>query len=79
MHATFPTHITIIDFTTLRTPGEQCTIMKLLIMQFSPASCHIFPLRSNYSQHLFINVLNPRSSFSVTDKFHTYTKKHVKL
>jgi hypothetical protein len=25
--------------------------MKLLIMQFSPASCHFIPLRFKYSQH----------------------------
>jgi hypothetical protein len=39
----------------------QCTlqIIKLIIMQFSPVSCHFIPLRSKYSlSTLFSNTLN---------------------
>jgi hypothetical protein len=48
--------------------------MKLLIMQFSPASLHILPFRSKYSsQHLFSNTLNQRPSLSVRDQLsHPY-------
>jgi hypothetical protein len=36
-------------------------IMKLLIMQSSPASCHFLPLRSKYSQHPVLT--HPQSIF----------------
>jgi hypothetical protein len=41
-------------------------IMKLLIMQFSSASCHSIPLRFKYSpKHLFSNTINLCSCFNV--------------
>jgi hypothetical protein len=45
--------------------------MQLLIMQFSPTSCHFIPLRSKYSpKH---PVLNLCSSLNVRDQFsHPY-------
>jgi hypothetical protein len=39
-------------------------VMKLLIMQFSPTSCHFISLRSN----LFSNILSLRSSLNVRDQ-----------
>jgi hypothetical protein len=44
-------------------------VMKLLIMQSSPASCHFLPLRSAYFHStLFSDTLNRRSSLSVRDQ-----------
>jgi hypothetical protein len=44
-------------------------VMKLLIMQFSPTSCHFIPLRTNYSpQHLFSNTLSLWSFLIVRDQ-----------
>jgi hypothetical protein len=42
--------------------------MKLLIMQFSPASRHFLPLRSGYSPQYPVLKHNLRSSLSVTDQ-----------
>lgn len=36
--------------------------MKLLIMQYAPASCHVLPLRLRYSKHTFLSALNLSSS-----------------
>jgi hypothetical protein len=48
--------------------------MQLLIMQFSPTSCHFIPLMSKYSpKHLFSNTLNLCSSLNVRGKVsHSY-------
>jgi hypothetical protein len=40
--------------------------MKLLIMQFSPTSCHLISLRSRYSQHLVVK--HPQSVYSHINK-----------
>jgi hypothetical protein len=45
-------------------------IMKLLIMQFSPAFCYFIPLRSTYS----VLTLSPRSSLMWQTKCYTHTK-----
>jgi putative component of membrane protein insertase Oxa1/YidC/SpoIIIJ protein YidD len=37
--------------------------MQLLIMQFSPTSCHFIPLRSKYSKHPVLK--HPQSMFSL--------------
>jgi hypothetical protein len=43
--------------------------MKLLIMQPSPASLHLLPLRSKYSPHLpVLNTLSPYTSLSERDQ-----------
>jgi hypothetical protein len=54
--------------------------MKLLIVQFSPVSCHFIPLRSRYSpQHPVLK--HPQSVFFPSDdtEFHTHTKQQIKL
>jgi hypothetical protein len=52
--------------------------MKLIIMQFSPASYHFAPLKPKYSpQH---SVRKYPHSFPQCDtKFHTYTKLHLHI
>jgi hypothetical protein len=49
-------------------------VMKLLIMQFSPASYHFIPLRSKYSlQHMFSNTISLYSSLNIRDQIsHPY-------
>jgi len=50
-------------------------VMKLLIMQFSPASRHFLCLKSKYSPStLSLNIL-----FGWETKFHTHTRQHIKL
>jgi len=54
-------------------------VMKLLIMQCSPASFHLIPLRSTHSpQHLFSNTRNLCPTVSEI-KFHTYKTMGKKL
>jgi len=56
------------------------SLLKLHIMESSPASCHFLPLRSKYSpQHPVLR--HPQSMFFCVweTKFHTYTKQHVTL
>jgi hypothetical protein len=49
--------------------GRRVQIMQLLIMKFSPTTCHFIPLRSKYSpKHPFSNTLNLCSSLNVRDK-----------
>jgi hypothetical protein len=52
--------------------------MQLLIMQFSPASCHFIPLRPNILLNtLFSNTLNLCSSLNVRDQVsHPYKTSH---
>jgi hypothetical protein len=55
-------------------------VMKLLIMQFSPTSCHFISLRSSYSsQHPVL--ICPQSVLHVMSEamFHTYAKIQAKL
>jgi hypothetical protein len=48
--------------------------MKLLIMQFSPASCHFIPLRSKYSpQHLFSNTLSLCSRQNYSSEYSNFS------
>jgi hypothetical protein len=53
---------------------QRVQVMKLLIMQSSPTSCHFIPLRSKYSpQHLFSSTLSLCSSLNVRGQVsHTY-------
>jgi len=58
-----------------RNSTRSVQIMKLLIMQSSPSSCHFIPLKSKYSlQHLFSNTLHGLPLAWET-KFHTHTKQ----
>jgi hypothetical protein len=43
-------------------------VMKLLIMQFSPTSCHLMSLRSKYSPQHPVSTLSPCSSLNVRDQ-----------
>jgi hypothetical protein len=52
-------------------------VMKLLIMQSSPASCHFLPLRSKYSpQRHFVK--HPKSSFCLVIEifYHWFKGRH---
>jgi hypothetical protein len=54
--------------------------MRLLIMQFSPASYHFIPLRSKYSPQNPV-LIHPQSILfpTVKEKFHTHTEPQAKL
>ncbi|PNF25245.1 hypothetical protein B7P43_G13294, partial [Cryptotermes secundus] len=65
IRATCPAHLILLDLIIL------IIVMKLLIMQFSPTSCHFISLRSKYSPKkntLFSNTLRLRSSLNVRDQ-----------
>jgi hypothetical protein len=57
----------------------EASVIKLITMQSSPASCYFFPLRSKYfPQHPVPNTLNLCSLVRDT-KFHIHTKLQVKI
>jgi len=68
-----PAHFPRFDHPNHMWRGLQTT--KLLIMQFSPLSCYLFPLRPTYSQTPSVYV--PPSKWAT--KFHTHTKRQAKL
>jgi hypothetical protein len=54
--------------------------MKLLIMQFSPTSCHFISLRSKYSlQHPVLNTLSLFSCLNVRDQVSHLYRTTVKF
>jgi hypothetical protein len=80
MHVTCPVFLNLVDMTILIIFGG-VQIMKLLIMQFYPASCHFILLRSKYSpQHPVLK--HTQSAFfplRERHKLHIHTKQQAKL
>jgi len=77
MRIVCPTHLILLDLIILTIFCKEYKVMKLLIMQSSPASCHFLYLRSIYSpQHPPLMYVLP---LIWGTKFHTHTKQQVKI
>jgi hypothetical protein len=74
MRATCPARLILLDLIILIIYGERVQVMKLLIMQLSPASCHFIPLGPNILLGtLFSSTLSLCSSLNVRDQvLHPY-------
>jgi hypothetical protein len=70
MRDTCHAHLNLLDLIILRNcTWRRLQVMKLLIMHFSPTTCHFIPLRSKYSpQHPVLK--HPQNSRTCTEQNH---------